>query len=152
MSPEIFSGSSFYGPASDLWSAGIILFLWVTGMAPWYVPCSSDQRFQWIVEKRRLSELLASWPLNPPLSNSLLAVLQALLVLEKDRVTIRQLYEMTWIREAVERRNKDREKQLQQRQQGSSSISSSSTAAAAPVSHAGQVPLAPREEKQQYHP
>jgi serine/threonine protein kinase len=47
MSPEIYKNATpFDGFAVDMWAAGVILFLMVTGFPPWDRACNTDERFR----------------------------------------------------------------------------------------------------------
>jgi serine/threonine protein kinase len=42
MSPEIHKNEAFDGYAVDMWAAGVILFLMLTGFPPWERACATD--------------------------------------------------------------------------------------------------------------
>ena len=61
MSPEIFKNSSnFDGFAVDLWSAGVILYIMVTGFPPYDLPAVEDERFR-IIARGELGRQLEAW-------------------------------------------------------------------------------------------
>eukprot|EP00804_Cyclotella_cryptica_P002083 CCRYP_006503-RA/>CCRYP_006503-RA protein AED:0.11 eAED:0.11 QI:231/0.83/0.71/1/0.83/0.71/7/34/1041 len=61
MSPEICSNSGpFDGHAVDLWAAGVILFLMLTGYPPWEKPVLSDERFRYMTNGY-LVHMLTEW-------------------------------------------------------------------------------------------
>ena len=61
MSPEIFTNkSNFDGFAVDLWSAGVILYIMVTGFPPYDLPAREDERFR-IICRGELMKQLEAW-------------------------------------------------------------------------------------------
>lgn len=61
MSPEIFANKeNFDGFAVDLWAAGVILYIMVTGFPPYDIPAMSDERFQ-LIAQNLLGEQLRAW-------------------------------------------------------------------------------------------
>eukprot|EP00550_Attheya_septentrionalis_P011526 CAMPEP_0198301132 /NCGR_PEP_ID=MMETSP1449-20131203/50723_1 /TAXON_ID=420275 /ORGANISM="Attheya septentrionalis, Strain CCMP2084" /LENGTH=403 /DNA_ID=CAMNT_0044003139 /DNA_START=74 /DNA_END=1281 /DNA_ORIENTATION=+ len=86
MSPEIFANSdNFDGFAVDLWAAGVILYIMLTGFPPYDQATVADQRFELIVQGR-LMEQLQNWDilLSPEAGD----LMQSMLLLEpRDRLT-----------------------------------------------------------------
>jgi len=61
MSPEVFRNTeNFDGFAIDLWAAGVILYIMLTGFPPYDQASRTDQRFELIVTGR-LMEQLRNW-------------------------------------------------------------------------------------------
>ena len=61
MSPEIFANrDSFDGFAVDLWAAGVILYIMLTGFPPYDVPSVEDERFE-IICNGDLTRQLEAW-------------------------------------------------------------------------------------------
>ena len=59
MAPEIWSGSAYFDPLKvDIWAAGVILFMILTGAAPMAQAVPSDPHYQLICEKQRLLDVL----------------------------------------------------------------------------------------------
>jgi serine/threonine protein kinase len=96
MSPEVFNNTeSFDGFAIDLWAAGVILYIMLTGFPPYDQASLTDQRFELIVTGR-LVEQLNNWDLHPsPEAGDLL---QRMLQLRpRDRLTLSQVMFHPWI-------------------------------------------------------
>lgn len=96
MSPEIFQNSeSFDGFAIDLWAAGVILYIMLTGFPPYDHATLADQRFE-IIVGGQLVEQLKMWDIE--LSEEAGKLLQSMLQLKaKDRLTLAQVMEHPWV-------------------------------------------------------
>jgi serine/threonine protein kinase len=96
MSPEIFANSdNFDGFAVDLWAAGVILYIMLTGFPPYDQATVADQRFELIVQGR-LMEQLQNWDilLSPEAGD----LMQSMLLLEpRDRLTLSQVMSHPWV-------------------------------------------------------
>jgi len=61
MSPEVYANrDNFDGFAVDLWSAGVILYIMVTGFPPYDIPTREDERFE-IICNGDLMRQLQAW-------------------------------------------------------------------------------------------
>ena len=96
MSPEIFANTdAFDGFAIDVWAAGVILYIMLTGFPPYDQASRTDQRFDLIVNGR-LARQLQSWDIC--LSADAEELLQSMLQLDpRDRLTLADVMEHPWI-------------------------------------------------------
>lgn len=96
MSPEIFKNQeAFDGYAVDLWAAGVILFLMVTGFPPWERACQTDERFKYMTAGY-LVQMLTEWNLG--ISSDAMDLLQRMLFLDpKDRLSLDQVRAHPWM-------------------------------------------------------
>lgn len=96
MSPEIYNNSAaFDGFAVDMWAAGVILFLMLTGFPPWERACPTDERFHYMTAGY-LVQMLTEWEIG--LSSDAMDLLQRMLFLEpKDRLSLDQARAHPWM-------------------------------------------------------
>lgn len=96
MSPEIFQNSeNFDGFAIDLWAAGIILYIMLTGFPPYDQASLVDQRFELIVTGH-LVEQLDEWGVE--ISRDAGDLLQRMLQLDpRHRLTLADVMEHRWV-------------------------------------------------------
>lgn len=96
MSPEIYKNSApFDGFAVDMWAAGVILFLMLTGFPPWDRACSTDERFRYM-SGGYLVQMLTEWELG--LSPDAMDLLQRMLFVDpKDRLSLDQVRAHPWM-------------------------------------------------------
>jgi len=96
MSPEIYKDRDpFDGYAVDIWAAGVILFLMLTGFPPWERACQTDERFKYMTAGY-LVQMLTEWNLG--LSGDALDLLQRMLFLDpKDRLSLDQVRAHPWM-------------------------------------------------------
>jgi len=96
MSPEIYQNrESFDGFAIDLWAAGVILYIMLTGFPPYDHATMSDQRFEIIVEGQ-LMDQLQTWDIH--LSEEAGDLLQRMLKLHpNDRLTLADVMKHDWV-------------------------------------------------------
>jgi serine/threonine protein kinase len=96
MSPEVFANTDpFDGFAIDLWAAGVILYIMLTGFPPYDQASRTDQRFDLIVNGR-LVDQLRNWDII--LSEEVGDLLQSMLVLDpRDRLTLAELMSHPWV-------------------------------------------------------
>ncbi|CAB9507870.1 activated protein kinase catalytic subunit alpha-1 [Seminavis robusta] len=96
MSPEIYlNRDPFDGFAVDMWAAGVILFLMLTGFPPWERACATDERFKYMTAGY-LVQMLTEWELG--LSSDSMDLLQRMLFLDpKDRLSLDQVRAHPWM-------------------------------------------------------
>ena len=96
MSPEILrNAAGFDGFAIDLWAAGVILYIMLTGFPPYDQASMADQRFQIIVEGALVDQLV-NWDII--LSGEAGDLLQSMFRLDpRDRLTLAQVMCHPWV-------------------------------------------------------
>ena len=96
MSPEILRNKEpFDGHTVDLWAAGVVLFLMLTGFPPWERACVSDERFKYM-SAGYLVQMLTEWNLG--LSSDAMDLLQRMLFQDpKDRLSLEQVRAHPWM-------------------------------------------------------
>mmetsp|Transcript_20020 Transcript_20020/g.30105 ORF Transcript_20020/g.30105 Transcript_20020/m.30105 type:complete len:432 (+) Transcript_20020:175-1470(+) len=96
MSPEIYKNREpFDGFAVDMWAAGVILFLMLTGFPPWERACDADERFKYM-SSGYLVQMLTEWQLG--LSSDAMDLLQRMLWLDpNDRLSLEQVRAHPWM-------------------------------------------------------
>ena len=96
MSPEIYKNDApFDGFAVDMWAAGVILFLMLTGFPPWERACQTDERFKYMTAGY-LVQMLTEWEIG--LSGDAMDLLQRMLFLDpKDRLSLAQVRAHPWM-------------------------------------------------------
>lgn len=96
MSPEVCSNQlPFDGPAVDLWAAGVILFLMLTGYPPWNRPELTDTRFKYMTNGY-LVQMLIEWQVG--LSADAMDLLQRMFWLDPtDRLSLEQVCAHPWM-------------------------------------------------------
>lgn len=96
MSPEIYKNQEpFDGYTVDMWAAGVVLFLMLTGFPPWERACQTDERFKYMTAGY-LVQMLTEWDLG--LSSDAMDLLQRMLFLDpKDRLSLDQVRAHPWM-------------------------------------------------------
>lgn len=96
MSPEILKNKEpFDGYAVDMWAAGVILFLMLTGFPPWERACLTDERFKYM-SGGYLVQMLTEWEVG--ISGDALDLLQRMLFYDpKDRLSLDQVRAHPWM-------------------------------------------------------
>lgn len=96
MSPEVYKNQEpFDGFAVDMWAAGVILFLMLTGFPPWERACQTDERFHYMTAGY-LVQMLTEWEIG--LSSDAMDLLQRMLFLDpKDRLSLDQVRAHPWM-------------------------------------------------------
>lgn len=95
MAPEIFKGQDFDGFAIDLWGAGVILFMMLTGLPPFEVPSYEDARYRQIV-RGGLENMLRSW--NRPVSPEAADLMQNMLREDpRERLSLNEVRDHPWV-------------------------------------------------------
>jgi serine/threonine protein kinase len=88
MAAEVYAGQAFDGYAADVWSLGVMLFMILTGIPPWKVPCRSDERYR-LITTGHLQELLHAW--NTPIDTVPFDLLSHMLCPPSQRWTMQQV-------------------------------------------------------------
>lgn len=96
MSPEIFANTAaFDGFSIDVWAAGVILYIMLTGFPPYDQASRADQKFDMIV-RGDLVRQLEDWNIN--LSQDAGDLLQSMLLLDpRDRLTLAEVMSHPWV-------------------------------------------------------
>lgn len=96
MSPEIYQNTgNFDGFAIDLWAAGVILYIMLTGFPPYDHATMADKRFEIIVEGE-LMQQLRTWEIY--LSDDAGDLMQKMLRLDpKERLSLAEVMEHPWV-------------------------------------------------------
>jgi serine/threonine protein kinase len=96
MSPEIAANTeAFDGFSIDLWAAGVILYIMLTGFPPYDQANRTDQRFELIVTGR-LMEQLKNWDIR--LSDDAGDLMQKMLQYQpKNRLSLAQVFDHPWV-------------------------------------------------------
>lgn len=104
MSPEIFSNrQGFDGFAIDLWAAGVILYIMITGFPPYDQATLADPRFEAIVSGK-LARQLEEWDII--LSRGVADLLQRMLQHDpRNRLTLDQVRRHPWVHTAEQARS-----------------------------------------------
>jgi len=97
--PEIVLGNAYYGPAVDVWSAGVVLFAMISGHLPFESDNPSDSfRLRHIKRKIVRLDFELPAPSSPtPLSNDLEDLLLGMLSLAPRRLTLEQVRNHPWM-------------------------------------------------------
>ncbi|KAL3775673.1 hypothetical protein ACHAW5_009484 [Stephanodiscus triporus] len=96
LSPEVcLSEGPFDGPAVDLWAAGVILFVMLTGSPPWEEPKLADDNFR-LMTTGHMSRMLEDR--RAGLSADAMDLLQSMLHLDPaDRLSLEQVCAHPWM-------------------------------------------------------
>lgn len=96
MSPEIYKNAEpFDGFAVDMWAAGVILFLMLTGFPPWERACGTDDRFKYMTAGY-LVQMMTEWEIG--ISSDAMDLLQRMLFSDpKDRLSLDQVRAHPWM-------------------------------------------------------
>lgn len=96
LSPEVCqSEQPFDGPTVDLWAAGVILFIMLTGIPPWEEPRMSDENFK-LMSTGHLFEILTERRVG--LSVDAMDLLQRMFWLDPtDRLSLEQVCDHPWV-------------------------------------------------------
>ena len=96
LSPEVcLSEQPFDGPAVDLWAAGVILFIMLTGLPPWEEPRMTDENFR-LMTNGHLMRLLTERRVG--LSVDAMDLLQRMFWYDPaDRLSLEQVCAHPWI-------------------------------------------------------
>ena len=95
IAPEVFANKGYCGFASDIWSAGVVLFTMLYGMVPFKAPNIKD--LQQTVLKCSLDY---KEDFGDPVSDEAISFLKSILVREpKERLTPRQMFAHKWMKQ-----------------------------------------------------
>mmetsp|Transcript_21415 Transcript_21415/g.44746 ORF Transcript_21415/g.44746 Transcript_21415/m.44746 type:complete len:529 (+) Transcript_21415:123-1709(+) len=96
LSPEVCeSEQPFDGPAVDLWAAGVILFIMLTGLPPWEEPKMTDENFK-LMSTGYLVQILTER--RAGLSADAMDLLQRMFWLDPaDRLSLEQVWAHPWM-------------------------------------------------------
>jgi serine/threonine protein kinase len=96
MSPEILRNKEpFDGYTVDMWAAGVILFLMLTGFPPWERADMTDERFKYMAGGY-LVQMMTEWEVG--ISDDALDLLQRMLFYDpKDRLSLDQVRAHPWM-------------------------------------------------------
>jgi len=99
MSPEIYANEEpFDGFAIDLWAAGAMLFIMLTGFPPWDTPQISDALFE-VMVTGKMGEQLRAWDVE--LTSEALDLLQRMFRLKpNERLTLAEVMSHPWVTNA----------------------------------------------------
>lgn len=96
LAPEMYDQTAFDGHATDLWAAGIALFITLVGLAPFEMPQSSDLRYRKIAQDGQLGSFLQS--LDVSLSAEAIDLLQNMLSADpRKRLTLADVLSHPWV-------------------------------------------------------
>jgi serine/threonine protein kinase len=100
MSPEVCMNiTPFDGPAIDLWAAGVILFLMLTGFPPWERAVLDDERFRYM-SNGYLVQMLTDWKVG--LSPDAMDLLQRMVMFDpSDRLCVEQVLAHPWLSQSL---------------------------------------------------
>lgn len=97
MSPELLSNCLGWNPVmADMWSLGVILFVFLFGVPPFKVAHSSDARFRYVFSGR-LHLLLKAWKLDGLVSQDALDLLNHLLCPVNKRYSGSEVLAHPWL-------------------------------------------------------
>ena len=96
MAPEIKANTeAFDGFSIDLWAAGVILYIMLTGFPPYDLPERADQKFDLIVNGNLVWQL-ERWDIH--LTQDAGDLLQSMLKLDpRDRLTLAEVMTHPWV-------------------------------------------------------
>ena len=100
MAPEILAHQPYNGTAADTWSAGVVIFIMITGNPPFQLATRSDWWFNAIATGNVDRFWRAHMRSAPNISVEARSFLELMLKPEaSDRATLRQLLEHEWLNE-----------------------------------------------------
>eukprot|EP01006_Ploeotia_vitrea_P041633 TRINITY_DN66557_c7_g1_i1.p1 TRINITY_DN66557_c7_g1~~TRINITY_DN66557_c7_g1_i1.p1 ORF type:complete len:374 (+),score=219.91 TRINITY_DN66557_c7_g1_i1:1-1122(+) len=96
MAPEIYAAQQFRGDQADIYSAGVVLFMMLTGTPPYNMPTRSDARFK-LVYSGNIRKLLAHWNFLDLVGDAAADLMQRMLAPPNQRITIAQILAHPWM-------------------------------------------------------
>lgn len=97
MAPELFAGKGYKGPSADVWSAGVVLFIMLTGFPPFQIAERGDWWFDRIV-KGQYSHFWKAHLRNTRLSEDAMDLMSKIFVAKpEDRATLAEIKSHRWM-------------------------------------------------------
>jgi len=99
MAPEVFAGKSFSGFKADVFSAGVILWMMLTGSPPFEEPSPSDSNFMVFLNgEKGIRQILQKQRMLRIMSADAIDLLSNMLCTSENRYTIDEVLKHRWVR------------------------------------------------------